>query len=63
MRAEARKEGCSSCAGVEGSPKGKSRDALGQITSSAEQLGIPVHTASKHDLNLLCEQRPHQVAA
>ncbi len=63
MSAEALEEGWVSCAGLEGSPKGKSKDALGQITSSAEQLGIPIHTASKHDLNLLCEQRPHQVAA
>jgi len=38
----------------------KDMGALEQAMSKASELGIPIHTVSKHDLNMISNNRPHQ---
>ena len=41
--------------------KEKDQSAHGAVTA-ARKAGVPVETASKHDLNTLVDNRPHQVS-
>ena len=45
--------------GVEAS-KRKDKGAVSSAMERAKELGASVRTASKHDLNMLSENRPHQ---
>lgn len=39
----------------------KDKQALQVATAAAESLGVPVQHVGKHDLNVITNQRPHQV--
>lgn len=38
----------------------KDQKALSQATKAAAEAGATIHTASKHDLNMISDNRPHQ---
>ena len=42
--------------------KRKDGGALSRAISAANQADVPIATVSKHDLNTLVDNRPHQVA-
>jgi 21S rRNA (GM2251-2'-O)-methyltransferase len=42
--------------------KRKDASALRMALSEAEALGIPVEYTDKHDLNMMADNRPHQVS-
>lgn len=41
----------------------KDKQALQNATAAAEAQGVPVQHVPKHDLNIITNQRPHQVRA
>ena len=46
-----------------GTPKrGQAELRAAEALALAKQTGIPVETVDKHDLNLLCNNRPHEVS-
>ena len=40
--------------------KRKDKNALATATAKAKEVGATVRTATKHDLNMVCDNRPHQ---
>lgn len=40
--------------------EGSDQKAVQEAVEAAEAAGVPTNLASKHDLNMLCDSRPHQ---
>ena len=40
--------------------EGGDQQAVAQATAAAQAAAVPVEAAGKHELNMLCDNRPHQ---